>query len=67
MFRLQVRRSSRLGSDLPRTFLDAVRAAEIVATARNQHGAKENPTRCWLEQEIREQESLYVLITKPPE
>ena len=30
-----------------------------------QAGRRENPTRCWLEQDIREQESLYVLIQKP--
>ena len=50
---------------LTQSFVDAVKAAETVTTARKQHGARENPTRCWLEQDIREQESLYVLITKP--
>jgi len=57
--------SSRLGADLPQSFREAVRAAEVVATARRQAGMRENPTRCWLEQEVREPETLYVTITKP--
>ena len=55
-----------MGADLPATLVEAIRRAETVGSARHQELAKENPTRCWLEQEIREQESLYVLITKPP-
>ena len=35
------------------------------ATARRQAGKRENPTQCWLEQEVRERESLYVTIIKP--
>lgn len=60
-----VHRSSRLGSDLPSDFLAAIRTAEKPSTAARQAGRRENPTRCWLEQDIREQESLYVLIQKP--
>ena len=60
-----VKRSTRMGSDLPKHFHEAVAAAEVVATARRQHGMRENPTRCWLEQEVRERESLYATITKP--
>ena len=60
-----VTKSTRLGKDLPPAFVEAIRKAETVATARKQAGMRENPTRCWLEQDIREQESLYVLITKP--
>ena len=54
-----------MGEDLPQSLVRAIHLAETVTNARNQKGAKEGPTRCWLEQEIREQESLYVLITKP--
>ena len=61
-----VKNSHRMGADLPATLVEAIRRAETVGSARHQELAKENPTRCWLEQEIREQESLYVLITKPP-
>jgi hypothetical protein len=57
--------SSRLGPDLPASFKEVVQAAELVTTARMQQGKRENPTRCWLEQEVREQETLYVTITKP--
>ena len=60
-----VKRSRRMGADLPATLVEAIRRAETTGSARHQESAKENPTRCWLEQEIREQESLYVLITKP--
>ena len=60
-----VKGSHRMGPDLPQTLVEAIHAAQTVGSARNQESAKENPTRCWLEQEIREQESLYVLITKP--
>jgi hypothetical protein len=42
-----------------------MRAAETPSTAKRQASRNENPTRCWLEQDIREQESLYVLIRKP--
>ena len=63
--RSAVVKSTRLGPDLPRSFVDAVKAAETVGTARKQHGARENPTRCWLEQEVREPETLYATITKP--
>ena len=62
--RSSVTRSARLAPELPESFHQAVRAAEIVATARRQHGMRENPTRCWLEQEVREPETLYVTITK---
>ena len=44
---------------------DAFKAAERPATARRQAGKRENPTQCWLEQEVRERESLYVTIIKP--
>ena len=44
---------------------DAFKAAERPATARRQAGKRENPTQCWLEQQVRERESLYVTITKP--
>ena len=57
--------SSRLGPDLPPSFREAVKAAEVVATARRQKGKREDPTRCWLEQEVREPETLYVTIKKP--
>ena len=60
-----VSKSTRLGPDLPESFREAVKAAETVATARMQKNAKENPTRCWLEQEVREAESLYTTIKKP--
>ena len=60
-----VKGSHRMGPDLPANLVEAIHRAETVGTARNQGSAKENPTRCWLEQDIREQESLYVLITKP--
>ena len=60
-----VKRSTRLDPALPQSFMQAIRTAETIGSARHQKGAKEDPTRCWLEQEIREQESLYVLITKP--
>ena len=60
-----IRKSTRLGADLPRSFVDAIHAAETVATARKQGGMRENPTRCWLEQEVREPETLYVTIIKP--
>ena len=63
--RAAVTKSTRMGSELPESFRDAVRHAETVATARMQHGARENPTRCWLEQEVREPETLYVTIVKP--
>ena len=63
--RSAVSRSSRLGADLPAAFHEAVAAASRETTARRQHGARENPTRCWLEQEVREPETLYVTITKP--
>jgi len=36
-----------------------------MSTARKQQGARENPTRCWLEQEVREPETLYATIVKP--
>ena len=60
-----VTKSKRLGPDLPTSFLDALKAAELVTTARKQNGARENPTRCWLEQEVREPETLYATIRKP--
>ena len=60
-----VKRPRRMGADLPAVLVEAIRRAETTGSARHQESAKENPTRCWLEQEIREQESLYVLITKP--
>ena len=60
-----VTHSSRLGPDLPPSFREAVKAAEVVATARRQKGKREDPTRCWLEQEVREPETLYVTIKKP--
>ena len=60
-----VTRSTRLGPDLPPSFVAALKAAELVTTARKQHGARENPTRCWLEQEVREPETLYATIRKP--
>ena len=60
-----VRRSSRMGADLPAGLRDAFKAAERPATARRQAGKRENPTQCWLEQEVRERESLYVTIIKP--
>lgn len=63
--RSSVTRSARLAPELPESFHQAVRAAEIVATARRQHGMRENLTRCWLEQEVREPETLYVTIVKP--
>ena len=59
-----VRRSRRLGDDLPAFFLEAIKATEATGTARHQAGRRENPTRCWLEQEVREGESLYVSIVK---
>ena len=54
-----------MGADLPPFFHEAVKHAETVSTARKQHGARENPTRCWLEQEVREPETLYTTIKKP--
>ena len=60
-----VHKSSRLGPELPKSFINAVHAAEVVSTARKQQGARENPTRCWLEQEVREPETLYATIIKP--
>lgn len=63
-----VTKSSRLGAqthDLPEAFLKAVREAETVSTARQQKGKREDPTRCWLEQEVREHETLYATIKKP--
>ena len=63
-----VHKSSRLGlatGELPKSFIDAVHAAETVGTARKQQSARENPTRCWLEQEVREPETLYATIIKP--
>ena len=60
-----VRRASRMGADLPAGLRDAFKAAERPATARRQAGKRENPTQCWLEQEVRERESLYVTIIKP--
>lgn len=63
--RTAVVHSTRLGADLPPSLVEAIHAAETVATARKQHNARENPTRCWLEQEVREPETLYVTITKP--
>mmetsp|Transcript_4399 Transcript_4399/g.13922 ORF Transcript_4399/g.13922 Transcript_4399/m.13922 type:complete len:143 (-) Transcript_4399:301-729(-) len=59
-----VRRSRRLGDDLPAFFLEAIKATEATGTARHQAGRRENPTRCWLEQEVREGESLYISIVK---
>ena len=53
-----------MGKDLPPSFAKVVAEAETVATARRQRGARENPTRCWLEQEVREPETLYVTVTK---
>ena len=50
-----VKRSTRLGRDLLRSFMQAIRTAETII-ARHQKGAKEDLTRCWLEN--REQESL---------
>ena len=63
--RSAVSKSTRMGPELPPFFAQAVRAAETVATARRQHGARENPTRCWLEQEVREPETLYATVIKP--
>ena len=60
-----VRRSARLGADLPKDLIEAVERASQLTTAANQAGRNENPTRCWLEQDIREPETLYVTITKP--
>ena len=60
-----VTKSTRLGKDLPPAFVEAIRKAETVATARKQAGMRENPTRCWLEQEVREPETLYATIKKP--
>jgi len=60
-----VTKSSRLGNDLPPTFIEAVKQAETVSTARKQQGKREDPTRCWLEQEVREPETLYATIRKP--
>ena len=61
-----VTKSTRMGSDLPPEFRRAAEEASRMSTARKQQGKNENPTRCWLEQEVREQESLYVTIRKPP-
>jgi hypothetical protein len=63
--RSAVVKSTRMGPDMPASFVEAIRAAETMSTARKQQGARENPTRCWLEQEVREPETLYVTITKP--
>ena len=60
-----IRRSARMGHDLPGAFLQAMRDAEVEKTASRQAGRRENPTRCWMEQEVRERESLYVTIEKP--
>ena len=54
-----------MGPDLPANLVEAIHRAETVGTARNQGSAKENPTRCWLEQEVREPETLYATIKKP--
>ena len=64
--RAAVIHSRRMGPELSESFREAVRLAETVSTARKQHGMKENPTRCWLEQEVREPETLYVTIVKQP-
>ena len=64
--RTAVTLSARLAPELPESFHQAVHVAGTVATARRQHGMRENPTRCWLEQEVREPETLYVTISKPP-
>ena len=63
--RAAVIHSRRMGPELSESFREAVRLAETVSTARKQHGMKENPTRCWLEQEVREPETLYATIIKP--
>jgi len=60
-----IRNSARMGDDLPPAVLSAIRATEKEATARHQRARRENPTRCWLEQEVRSAESLYVTIQKP--
>ena len=62
--RAAVARSSRLGPDLPPDFIAAIGEAEAVASARHQRGRSEDPTRCWLEQQVREGESLYMTIRK---
>ena len=43
----------------------AIKDAETMSTAAKQQGMRENPTRCWLEQEVREPETLYATIIKP--
>ena len=63
--RSAVHKSTRLGAELGPAFLQAVKDAETVSTARKQAGKRENPTRCWLEQEVREPETLYATIIKP--
>lgn len=63
--RSAVHKSTRLGAELGPTLLQAVKDAETVSTARKQSGKRENPTRCWLEQEVREPETLYATIIKP--
>jgi hypothetical protein len=60
-----VRRSTRMGGDLPAGVRAAIEQAGVVSTAREQEGKRENPTRCWLEQEVREPETLYATIQKP--
>jgi hypothetical protein len=60
-----LRKSSRMGADLPESFRRAILETEQVATARRQEGKAENPSRCWLEQEVREPETLYTTIIKP--
>jgi len=62
-----VRRSSRLGDDLPDNLVAAIKRTETPSTARHQATRRENPTRCWLEQEVRAAESIYVTIHKPLE
>lgn len=60
-----VTHSTRMGADLPADFRAAIEQAGVESTARRQRGARENPTRCWLEQEVREPETLYVTVIKP--
>jgi len=59
-----VNRSTRMDKNFPKFFLDAIMSAGQATTARRQQGARENPTKCWLEQQVRERETLYVTITK---
>lgn len=63
--RSAVHKSTRLGAELGPSFLQAVKEAETLSTAMKQAGKRENPTRCWLEQEVREPETLYATIIKP--